>query len=100
VINPQAQILCAACVWTTSQRRGGCGRNVTPRFGLLHFAGVLIMDIADHTAIRSHLASHSYGGWIGLGCVAFVIVAIAALYFASGGPGVAEAELAIATALP
>jgi hypothetical protein len=35
-----------------------------------------------------------------LGYVAFAIVAIALLDFASSGPGVTEAELAVATVLP
>jgi hypothetical protein len=58
------------------------------------------MEITDHTAIRSHLAVRNYDGLIMLGYVALAIVAIALLYFASGGPGVTEAELAIATVLP
>jgi hypothetical protein len=58
------------------------------------------MEITDHTAIRSHLAVGNCDGLIMLGYVAFAIVAIAALYFASSGPGVTEAELAIASVLP
>ena len=58
------------------------------------------MEIADHTAIRPHLAVRKYDSLIMVGYLAFAIVAIAALYFASGGPGIAEAELAIATVLP
>lgn len=58
------------------------------------------MEIADHTVIRPHLAVRKYDSPIMLGYVAFAIVAIAALYFASGGPGVTETELAIATVLP
>jgi hypothetical protein len=58
------------------------------------------MEITDHTAIRSHLAVRNYNGLVMLGYVVFAIVAIALLYFASGGPGVTEAELAIATVLP
>ena len=64
------------------------------------FAGVLIMEITDHTAIRSHLAVRNYDGLIALGYVAFAIVVIAVLYIASSGPGVTETELAIATVLP
>ena len=58
------------------------------------------MEITDHTAIRSHLAVRKYDGLVMFGYVAFAIVAIAVLYFASGGPGVTEAELAVATVLP
>jgi hypothetical protein len=48
------------------------------------------MNITEHAIIRSQLA----------GYVAFALVALATLYFASLGPGVPQAELAIATALP
>jgi hypothetical protein len=58
------------------------------------------MEITHHTAIRSHSAVRNYDGLIMLGYVAFVILAIALLYFASSGPGITEAELAIATVLP
>ena len=58
------------------------------------------MEITDHTAVRSHLAVRNYNGLVMLGYVVFAIVAIAVLYFASGGPGASEAELAIATVLP
>jgi hypothetical protein len=58
------------------------------------------MEITDHTAIRSHLAVRNHDGLIMLGYVVFAIVAIALLYLASGGPGVTETELAIATVLP
>ncbi len=53
---------------------------------------------ANHTAIRSHLAARNYDGLIVL--VAFATVAIAALYLASGGPGLTEAEMAMATVFP
>jgi hypothetical protein len=59
------------------------------------------MKITDHAAIRSRLAVRNYDDYlIMLGYVAFAIVAIALLYFASSGPGVTEAELAVATVLP
>jgi hypothetical protein len=58
------------------------------------------MEITDHTAIRSHLAVRNYDGLIMLGYVAFAIVAVTVVYFASSGLGVTEAELAIATVLP
>ena len=57
------------------------------------------MAIAD-TIFRSHLAVRSYDRWILLGYVAFTILAIIAIYFASGRPGVAEADLVSAIALP
>jgi hypothetical protein len=60
----------------------------------------MIMEIADRTAVRSGSAVRKYDSLIMLGYVAFAIVGIAALYFASNGPGVTEAELAIATVLP
>ena len=58
------------------------------------------MEIADHTVIRLHSAVRKYDGLIIFGYVAIAIVAIAAFYVASSGPGVTEAELAIATVLP
>jgi hypothetical protein len=66
----------------------------------LFLTGVLVMEIAGHNSVPSHLAARNYDGAIKLAYVAFAIVAIALLYFASGGPGVTGAELAIATALP
>jgi hypothetical protein len=41
-----------------------------------------------------------HDGLILLGYLAFAIVAIAALYAASSGPGVTGADLALATVLP
>jgi hypothetical protein len=58
------------------------------------------MKIADHAAIQSHLVVRNYDRLVTLKYVALAIVAVAVLYFASGGPGVTEAELAIATVLP
>ena len=52
------------------------------------------------TTFRSHLAVRSYDRWILLGYVAFAILAIIAIYFASGGPGVTDADLVSAIALP
>jgi hypothetical protein len=56
------------------------------------------MEFTDHAAIRSHLAN--YNSFIILGYAAFAVIAIAALYLASNGPGFTEAELAISTVLP
>jgi len=58
------------------------------------------MKIANHTAIRSHLAARNYDRLIVLRYVAFATVAIAVVYFASSGSGLTEAELAMATAFP
>jgi hypothetical protein len=58
------------------------------------------MEIADHNAIRSQLIARHHIGLIMLGYAAFAIVAIAMLYLASIGPGITEAELAMATVFP
>jgi len=58
------------------------------------------MKIADYTSIQSYLVIRNSDRLITLGYVAFAIATVAALYFVSGGPGVTEAELAIATVLP
>jgi hypothetical protein len=58
------------------------------------------MESVGHVAIRSQLAVGGYDRRIMLGYVAFAIVALAAVYFASGGPGVTESQLAIATVFP
>jgi hypothetical protein len=58
------------------------------------------MEIVDHSSVRSHLAVRNYDSLIKFGYVAFAIFAIALFYFASGGPGVSEAELAIAAVFP
>jgi hypothetical protein len=58
------------------------------------------MQLVERTAIQSHLAAVDYDRRIMLGYVVFAIVALVAVYFASGGPGVTETELSIATILP
>jgi uncharacterized membrane protein len=58
------------------------------------------MKNADHSALRSYLAFRNSDRLIKLRYVAFAIVAVVALYFACGGPGITEAELAIASVLP
>jgi hypothetical protein len=58
------------------------------------------MKITDYTAVQSHLVIRNYDRLIAVGYVAFAIVAIAVLCFASSGPGVTEANLATATVLP
>ena len=53
-----------------------------------------------HTVLQSHLAIRSYDRWILLGYVAFAILAIVAIYFASTQPGFTEADLVRTIALP
>jgi hypothetical protein len=60
----------------------------------------MVMEIARHSSVPSHLAVRNYGGLIKLAYVAVAIVAIALLYLAIAGPGVNEAELALATVGP
>jgi hypothetical protein len=64
------------------------------------FAGASVMEFVQQAAVRSHLAVGGYDRRIMLGYVTFAIVALAAVYFASSGPGVTETELAMATVLP
>ena len=58
------------------------------------------MAIPEQTFLQSYLSIRNYDHWILLGYVAFAILAITAIYFASGGPGITEADLASAMALP
>ena len=58
------------------------------------------MEIADHNAIQSQSIARNHIGLIMLGYAAFAIVAIAMLYLTSIGPGLTEAELAMATVFP
>jgi hypothetical protein len=58
------------------------------------------MESVGHAAIRSHLAVGRYDRRIMLGYVAFAIIAVAAVYCASAGPGFTESQLAIAAAFP
>ena len=58
------------------------------------------MDFVEHAAIQSHLAARDYDRRIMLGYVIFAIVALAAVYFASGGPWFPESQLAMATVFP
>lgn len=53
-----------------------------------------------HSTIRSPLTIGKHGGLITVGYVVLALIAIAAIYLAAGQPGVTQAELAIATALP
>ena len=60
------------------------------------------MDFAARRtpAVPSHFGARDYDGWVMFGYVAFAIIALVAIYFASGGPGLTEAEIAIATIMP
>jgi hypothetical protein len=58
------------------------------------------MEIVEHTAIRSHLAVDGNDRFMMLGYLVFAVVALGAVYFASGGPGVTGPELAIAAVFP
>ena len=60
----------------------------------------LTQDLHNAHLRRAADLGVNYDSLIILGYAAFTIVAIAALYFASGGPGVPEAELPITTLLP
>jgi hypothetical protein len=55
------------------------------------------MEFVQQAAVRS---VGGYDRRIVLGYTAFAIVVLATVYFASGGPGFSDAELAIATVLP
>jgi hypothetical protein len=52
-----------------------------------------------HTA-SSVEATRAYEGWIIAGYGVLGAIALAALYFASGGPGNGEAALAVMVAMP
>ena len=52
-----------------------------------------------HTA-PSVQATRGYDGWITAGYAILGLIALAALYFASGGPGDGEAGLAVMLAMP
>ncbi|MGV7216985.1 hypothetical protein [Bradyrhizobium sp. UFLA05-112] len=52
-----------------------------------------------HTA-PSVQATRDYDRWITAGYAILGLIALAALYFASGGPGNGEAALAVMSAMP
>ncbi len=58
------------------------------------------MEILDQAVSRSHVSVREHRSPIVLGYVALAIVALVAIYLASGGPGLSESALAIATAFP
>lgn len=63
--------------------------------------GNYAMDIAQHpSAIASQYAVRNLDGWIIIGYAAFVVVALVAIYFASGGPGIADADSMALAVLP
>ena len=55
------------------------------------------MEFVQQAANRS---VGDYDRWIVIGYAAFAIVALAAVYFASGGSGFSETELAMAAVFP
>lgn len=58
------------------------------------------MEFVEQSAIRANLAVASYDRWIIVGYAAFAVLALVTVYFAAGGPGVSESQLAIATVFP
>jgi hypothetical protein len=53
-----------------------------------------IVERATYSAVRG------FDGWIIVGYTGFALIALVAIYCASGGPSVTGADLAIAMALP
>ena len=60
------------------------------------------MAIAERrtSVIPLNFAGRSHSGWIILGYGALAAIALAAIYWASGGPGTTLADLATTAALP
>ena len=59
------------------------------------------MATIEHTHTASSVqATRGYEGWIIAGYGILGAIALAALYFASGGPGNGEAALAVMIAMP
>ncbi len=59
------------------------------------------MDIAQRThAIPSHFTIRGHNGWIVLGYVACAVIALAAIYFGSVGPGTSDGDLAVMAVMP
>jgi len=58
------------------------------------------MTISEYVFTRSHSIIRNHDDLIMLGYAAFLIVATVAIYFAAGGPGASEAEIASAVILP
>jgi hypothetical protein len=82
-----------------SQRRRDRGLTVSFVSAFAFFQEIA-MTIAEYLFIRSHSTVHSYDARIVFAYVVLAIVAIAAIYFAAGGPGTSEAEIASAAVLP
>jgi hypothetical protein len=57
------------------------------------------MAIAQHSAPMPSLV-RSYDGAIILGYVTFAVVILAAIYFASGGPGFTDSDLSVMAVMP
>lgn len=59
------------------------------------------MTIAEQRpALPPSLRVRNYDGWIMFGYAAFGIILLAAIWHASGGPGLPDADLALAMAMP
>jgi len=61
------------------------------------------MDIADHAhthVLSPRLAVRNHDGWIIAGYVALVLIGCAAIFLASGGPGMTDGDLAVMAAMP
>lgn len=64
------------------------------------FQEELMMTISERISNISPLIARSRDGRIMLGYVAFAIMLSVGMWLGSGGPGVPQADLAVATALP
>ena len=58
------------------------------------------MTISERISNAAPLVARSRDRWIIVGYVAFAIMLSVGIWLASGGPGVAEADLAVAMVLP
>jgi|SRR5450631_2161603 hypothetical protein len=68
---------------------------------LAYLTRELIMTIAEQTpAPPPSFRVRRYDGWIRFGYAAFGIILLAATWYASGNPGLPDANLALAMALP
>ena len=63
--------------------------------------GVRAMATTEYIQSGSSVqASRDHDGWVRAGCGILGLIALAALYFASGGPGKGETALAVMLAMP
>ncbi len=56
--------------------------------------------VERRAGIPLEFPARSHDGWIVIGYVALALIALAAIYWASGGPGTSVADLVTAAALP